>query len=701
MSTHSRILDTLKARSSWDERQRVFYEARHNGIRRKNKPWEGAADLHFPLIDSVIDKLKPFYFSQLYATETFASFVSRKDQSAALTTAAAQSFDYELRQRSNLEREILTTIDGMLMSGAAFLKVYRDEDEQRLAFDCPAPGMVIVPLDCTDLQKADWLVQVHHVSEAAYRANTLYRQDDEFIAAIKGDGSGSKDDGVNTSLEQEKARREGITTSASDKDRIILWERYRRTAEGKWLVRWYSPLRPKKEDSVREEMEVPYAHGKLPFVLFQTEVKDKGVYASRGIAELLLTHETYLNKTWNTKADYQTFTTRPLFTSEKEIPNAQNIRMVPGQVLPFAIQAVTFPRPPMDLDQEMQFVRNLAEYRIGTPDFGTGVSRVGEGKGKVTATEVEQIGNLMSQSNDIRARLFRLSTAEVFRMGWQLFCEFCGDSYQYLVDNAAKAVTRDALHDGYEITPNGSSDSWDKGNQMKRAVVRYQMFRGHPNIQQGALAKSILVQDDPRLVKDLFIDDGVGSYLQAERQAMEIPVLLEGFPLKVKPDDDDLVHLQTLLHYVEKAQMTGTPVDVVARENLHNHLDAHVAAAAQKDPKLGRQAQALVQQAVQQGMAQSAAPQAATAPSNVVPMPSQQGGAPAPASGAPAGDNGAQDKAKVLTALASVMNAQAALLKAGVPVTRDEISAVMQMAGLPPLPSAPAPVQPQPQEVAA
>jgi hypothetical protein len=37
---------------------------RHDGIRRRNKPWPWAADLHYALADEKIDKLKPFYKQQ-------------------------------------------------------------------------------------------------------------------------------------------------------------------------------------------------------------------------------------------------------------------------------------------------------------------------------------------------------------------------------------------------------------------------------------------------------------------------------------------------------------------------------------------------------------------------------------------------------------------------------------------------------------
>ena len=58
---YQRILEALNQRESWENRQRLFYQARYFGVRRKIKPWPTAADLHVQLIDTAIEKLKPSF----------------------------------------------------------------------------------------------------------------------------------------------------------------------------------------------------------------------------------------------------------------------------------------------------------------------------------------------------------------------------------------------------------------------------------------------------------------------------------------------------------------------------------------------------------------------------------------------------------------------------------------------------------------
>src|SRR4051812_29698329 len=106
-SLFTAILQDIHQRSPWETRQAIFYKMRHDGLRRISKPWPGAADLHYPLADTIINKLKPYYFEQLFATDTLATFVCDEPGHEADTTGIARWFDYKLKQGTNLETEIL------------------------------------------------------------------------------------------------------------------------------------------------------------------------------------------------------------------------------------------------------------------------------------------------------------------------------------------------------------------------------------------------------------------------------------------------------------------------------------------------------------------------------------------------------------------------------------------------------------------
>ncbi len=489
-SLHSQILDALRDRSAWEDRQRVFYEMRHQGLRRLNKPFPGAADLHFPLADTLIEKLKPFYFAQLHSTDTFASLVCRRPgQDAALTAAATQWLDYKLRLRSNFQTETLIAIDRMLASGAAPLKVYWDARRSQVRFAAPAVTQLIVPAWTQDLQDADWVVHVLQLSAAQYRANPLFHQDAAFVERLA--GGADPDD--------ERERREGITCGAGG-GQIILWEIYVRDHENaRWTVLTRSPQA--FATPVRPNFGLPYEHGRLPFVLIRAEVNEQGCYSSRGVTEIVAPFETSASKLWNEKHDAMSFYNRPLYQADKDIPNVSSIALRPGQILPFGLKAVEHPAPPMSFDEELSQVRGVAEYRVALPDFG--VLQVG-GPGSRTATEINQVAGQSSTVTDMRARVFRLMLAEVYAQAWALLVQYDGEDLAFTLGGVARSLPPAALHGDYEAAPNGSDQSWNRAAQFQRAVDRTKIFGGSPYVDQAELVKSALELDDPALVKRLF-----------------------------------------------------------------------------------------------------------------------------------------------------------------------------------------------------
>jgi hypothetical protein len=601
---HGSICRDLNDRSTWETRQRLFYEMRHNGLRRKSKPFPGAADLHFPLSDTIVGKLKPYYAEQLFATDTLATFVCKRAQDSALTSAAAKWFDYQTKQRTNLEVEILSTIDWMLMSGRSVLKVYWDAEQKRVAYDAVDPMRIILPRHTVNLATADRLVHVMPMSVEAYRRNTLYNQDPEFIKKITGKGViGEKHDKAGLSLI--KASREGITFGSTS-DEIIIWEVFSRTESGKWQVETFSPLEP--EEDVRKKIGFPYNHGLLPFVDFFYEVKDKGWFSSRGVVEQVAPFESSLCKLWNEKHDAMTFYNRPLFRSSTQIPNAANLEFRPGQILPYDIQPVHHGQPPMSFDQEMLSTRQVAEQRMAVPDYG--MNQVLNASDRRTAREIGEISQMSANVTDLRMRIFRRSLGAVYQQSWELHLQYNKQDLVFCIGEELGQVDEKALHGDYQITPTGSADGVNKAFNMQKAVQRFQMFRDDPFINQGELRKTILESDDVALTRRLFVDPMLTQATQQEDQAQEISILNIGFPARVLPSDDHQLHIETLIQYLESRQALGEPVNPMAQQRIMEHIGKHLEALDQENPKLARQIRkVLMTMAQSQEQQQPPAPQ--------------------------------------------------------------------------------------------
>lgn len=584
MSTlREQIDDALEDRNDWATRQSVFYEMRHGGLRRVAKPYPGAPDMHFPLIDASIDKHKPFFVQQIYATEQLAAFVSKKQQDAETTSATASWFDFKVKQESNFEREAISGIDALLQNGGCPMKVFWRASKKRLEFDACDPLHVIVPKHTEELQDADWLVHVLHLSEAQYRHNKNYEDGDDFVKSIIGKGS---DESGSDDKEQTKTMREGITYGAENQ--IVLWEIYTRDPDDwcKIIVKTRSPL--KFNEPVRPDFQMPYSEGVfkggwLPFIKWRGEIKDKGYYAPRGLSEIQAPFEQALTKSWNFKHEWMDFFARPMFeqTPESTAGNTGNHKSVPGSIIPLGLKPSQPPPIPASLDQDMNMTRQLAEYRVQAPDFGI----LAQEGGHRTAREISEIAGQSGQGTDLRARVNRLDLGDTYRMAWAILLQYGKDSLFFILNGEAKQLDAAAIEDCYHIGPSGSADSWNKNQQSAKAWARYDKLKGNPYIKQDELTKSVLEVDESGLVNRLYQEPQDAQMAETEEQNMELLLMSGRFGAKVDPADDDKAHLQAIEQWFPVRMQEQPPLDPITAKLVFQHIQEHGNALhAKKDP---------------------------------------------------------------------------------------------------------------------
>lgn len=540
---HDRIIQDLTDRKTWEERQRTWYKMRHNGLGRPRKPFPTAADLHWPLIDGNIGKLIPFYFAQVYGSDLLASFVSTQPGTPDdAQRQAAWWFDAQLNQRSNFFEEILAIIDAHLMTGWAPMKVRMAPDPaggRRVHFDAIDPIHFVLPRVAMDLDTVDRACHIMQLSPAQYAANPLYNQDADFVKRI----TGKVKDGA--TKEDEKYSREGLTRGQTD-DEIIVWEAYERTASG-IAVQTFSPMAP--EDEVRPRFALPDHYEGLPVVMFQTEHKDKGIYAARGVAERIAPFEAYLSRLWNEKADAMSFLNKPLFTSSGPLPgNLNNVKLAPGEILPNNVTRVEMGQVPFDFDQEQTNTRMIAEYLLAMPDFGMGQQI--NTKDRRTATEIQAVTSLMGVSVDLRARIFRRSLGKTYGLAWRMMREEARLSSAKQVgptvlrNGKVQNVDPQVLQAAYMVDVDGSPDGWNKEQRLQRAQQRLQMLAQNPFCEAAELTRDVLAEDNPGLVERVFKDPKVKEVEALTAQARAIGEVI----LRLKQDGapDDPVSIQTL-----------------------------------------------------------------------------------------------------------------------------------------------------------
>jgi len=405
-----------------------------------------------------------------------------------------------------------------------------------------------------------------------------------------------------------------------------------RKQDGSIWVKTYSPALPKEE--LRPRFGLPYNRGafantaKQPFPFFElnAEIKDRGYYDARGLAERVAPFEAKLCKDWNSDSDDSTLRGQPLLYAPNGLPNTANIRMIPGQILPFQLQSVPMPPSPVDVMSKMLATRQVAQELVGVIDFGTPAQA--NPRDRKTATETNLIGNMMGQGNDLRARIFRRELSYGLQLAWGILLQFEGDGLEFFFLDEMIALPPEALQGEYRIELSGSGDNNNRQLVLQKAVSRNDMLKGLPHVDQVELTKTVLEADDPRLVKRLVINQGTQQAQQIEDQAQEISILLLGFPAEVRPTDDDQAHLMSLFGFLQRRVATGEPLGPETTMLMAQHAMTHAQALQKKQPQTWAQVgpqleaplmqlQQAAQMAQQQMMAQQqpqAMPPAAPAP---------------------------------------------------------------------------------------
>ena len=586
----------IDSRREWAKKQAVWYQVRRDGIRRRNKPWPGAADLHFPLVDTIVDKLKPFYVNQIFATERIADFVSENPQDNEDVVAASWWFDYKLKHESNIEDAIFIAADAMLVCGRVVVKAYWHESSKSICYDSIEPLYIIVPEETDDVRFADRVVHVQHLTPWQYKHGPMskhYNQSESFIKSITGRRDDTYDEANMTYIRRSS---EGITHSTSG-DCIVLWEIYERQEDLQYKVHTVSPYCPR--EYVRPPFTLPNKRylddmpPSTPFVSFTLEKVGKSWYSPRGVAEILIAHETSLCKMWNSKHDAMAIYNQPMLTATKDVPITQNVRCYPGQIIPFAVQAIPIGAPPISYDEEMSNTRSVAEQRISVPDFGIGdkgfdQTSSGLPKNAKTATEVQAIMSTGNQIIDMRARIFRKSLANLYALSWDVLYQY-DDGLDYFHDDQFLELPQEAKDLVKAIRPNGSSESWNVGGRLKKAIQRKMLLGQSQYVNQAELDKTILELDEPGLVGRLWVDPKTQEREGAEQQMMEMPALLAGFPISAQPEDNHPASLGVLQQFIVSQMQQNAPPNPQGEQMIMQHYQQHLKILGGIDPKAAKQ----------------------------------------------------------------------------------------------------------------
>lgn len=551
---HSAVVDDLAERDRWESKQRIYYEMRHTGIRRKNKPWPTAADSHIPISDTEIERFKPYFYGQIFTEDVSAEFTCGDNpQLKRIGSQLEKYFDNQLKHHSNFEGESFAWIDNMLQAGVAPVKVGWDVAKDQLMFEAIDPLNIVVPAHTVTFDDGlDRICHIQQFSKEAFQRNEWF------------DEKHRTDSGVKLLLEvpdehndkqQEKYRREGITWG---KEMVVVWEIWERIDDPdfNWAVNWISPTHPemKLHNTMLREI--------LPFVDFPLEIKDKGYYASRGICERCMGDEITATRLHNDKLDAMTLYNRPMFYDKSgQLSNPRNFKLTPGSVYKGELGRIQFGQPPIDFDVEMSQINQRVERRIASPNFAIGDSK------ERTAKEVSEVSERNNANLDMRGRIFRLSLSRLYRIAWNVLKDNRRDVIFGIYQQAGIEPYTFNEQKHFELKPSGTSANWHRSIKFNKAVQMRGILGESPHVQMKALDKNVIVNYDASMVDELMAQS------MAETQFDNMMAMIE----RQNPQQAEMLYqqfmqfLQQQMQAKEQAisrqsQVTNTPIEQVRQQ---------------------------------------------------------------------------------------------------------------------------------------
>lgn len=602
----SRLIEhDMQQRKTWSDKQVALHDMRRNGVQRAGiQPWQ--ANLPYMHSDAAIENMKPVYVGHVWNGELLADFTTRDE---AINTDAvilrSQWFDYELRNNSNFEKEILSEVDIMCEAGFAYLRPFYNEYGQ-IEFEALRPLDVVVPYGTKDLQKAT------RVAIKKLLTPTEYALDDRF--EVRDDASIKKMMGCVdqelSDLEDQKTDELGFEKHTKH---IEIWEVYVRDSDG-WIL--HTINKNLKDKPLRSAFRLPYTFngfGFLPLVCFPFEIIDVGgIYDSRGLPEKLAADEAELTLNRNMEIDAVRVAGIPLFTNNGQVANPKNMTFGSLRILPAGIEPKNFPFPNVNFQILENQILSRSERRITSPDYS--IQKMSGSSDRRTAKEIASIESLTMQSTNLRIKTFRIALSETYKYSDAILC-FHRSSDECVVINGKRVVIpRDVMGATYNIVPAGSDSVWNKENQINRAIQIKQVMGPAPWFDHEGWDKQILTFFDPRYAQKYFIPSNLKSDSERVNQLTENLVLERGNMVPIKQTDDHAIHAVTIFGEMVKAMVIGVNAPPQTQQAFMQHLQEHMAALKQANPEQFKQVEAQLEQMKQQAAVLMQQKMAATQP---------------------------------------------------------------------------------------
>jgi hypothetical protein len=399
---------------------------------------------------------------------------------------------YRLDSDDPEEGAMLEEAASRLLSGAEYVRLTSVTiDRDRPAWRAASAIDFIAPMD-QNPEDAEFAVFLHDFSPDEVKARVQAGEWEPEAARI--------------ALSKASEDREGTlsTTNLRDEIKDFLNRRQRKgNLQRRGCVLWIAPDAPGGEEDVSAVLalyEYPFPFQAWPFTVYKFSGDALRPWDSRGISEMLASHQRVTNEFQNARLNASQILLSPVFKQKtRDLGETTAINWRPGGTI--KVRAMDDIEPVVhdlrilaELIREEQVTQRQAETYIGV--FDATLTNLQQSRERRTAAEVNAIQGISASIFNLDARLFQDSFSRSLGKIWNLYLEW-GPNEMWLrlmSEPLPMQFLKDEIGRNFDLRASGTPSNTNRALQMGNVSQMLQLMLNPAVFQSGQFNLGELVK---------------------------------------------------------------------------------------------------------------------------------------------------------------------------------------------------------------
>lgn len=299
---------------------------------------------------------------------------------------------------------------------------------------------------------------------------------------------------LDSTTEQIKSDREGITIDNNPSKLIRIWETYlyydiNNDGEAEKCVITSAP----DFSLILRKITLPFFSGKWPFVKFVNEITDDRWYSHRGLPCLIEDLVKEIDTQHNQKLDNQTLRNTPMITFRAGVVNPNLVKFMTGQAIPrhdpddITIMNNTNLNAEFSYEREQMALEAKIEELTGQVDY-TLQSMINKRQPR-TLGEVQYQAQSQQVVFSLDSETYTSQFSKLFSMIWDMWCQY-GDDYtefSYFGENGWEKIrlTKEEVQGKYKIVVRGNDQNFNPQQRQSKAEFMLSAISNPVALQSG------------------------------------------------------------------------------------------------------------------------------------------------------------------------------------------------------------------------